>query len=183
MVVILAWNLSGRDLRIFLTILGFAIEIEGRIHNILEFSIEPIKGLILLHPYFFKTTSDSLKLNGLHCLGTFIGGLKNSPCFLSNFHRWYFLEFLIGYTTKESIQSPTVEICCFDLCFILIHWCFLWLNPTNFNSLPYFFIKSLQKSFHKNFPIRTVSTIKQRRNQKRLSTIHDNGGQGSHLGN
>ena len=59
-------------------------KIEGRIHNILEFSIELIKGLIL-HPYFIKTTSESLKLHSLYCLGTFISGLKNSPCVLSNF--------------------------------------------------------------------------------------------------
>ena len=74
MTVILAWNLSGKDLRIFLTILDSAIDskIEGRIHNILEFGIELLKGFILPHPYFFKTTSESLKLYSLYCLGTFI---------------------------------------------------------------------------------------------------------------
>ena len=48
-------------------------------------NIELIKGLILLHPYFIKTTSESLKLHNLYFLGTFIGGLKNCPYFLGNF--------------------------------------------------------------------------------------------------
>ena len=139
MTMILAWNLLGKDLRIFLTICYRFSKVEGTIHNIFEFSIELIKDLILLHPYFFKTTSEFLKLRSLYCLGTFIGGLKNGPCFLGNFCGWYLLEFLIGHPTKQSIQGPTIEICRYDCCFIPIHRHFLWLNPANFNSLPYLF--------------------------------------------
>ena len=141
MTVILAWNLSSKDLRIFLTILDYAIDsprlkVEFTISLSLAFLI---KGLILLHPYLFKTTSESLKLHSLYYLGTLIGGIKNGPCFLGNFRGWYFLEFFIGHPTKQGIQGPTVEICSYDCCIIPIHWRFLWLNPANFNSLPYLF--------------------------------------------
>ena len=43
--------------------------------------------------------------------------------------------------------------------------------------------RACKKNFHMNFPVHIVSTIEQKRNQWRLSTIHDNKGQGSHTGN
>ena len=108
MAMILAWNLSSKDLRIFLTIFLFCYrfsKIKRKIHNILEFSIELIKSLILLHPYFFKTTSESLKLHSLYCFGTFIGDLKNGLCFLGNFRWWYFFEFIIGHPQNKAFKA------------------------------------------------------------------------------
>ena len=91
-----------------------------------------------------------------------------------NFSGWYFLELFIGHTTKQSIQNSIVEICNFDLAIIPSSRGVTWFLSTNFKSQPYFFIKSLKKKLlYKLFS--THSTIKQRRNQKRLSTIHDNG--------
>ena len=85
--------------------------------------------------YVILTTHSS----HLYSMWYFTHTCNPTPCFLGNFRGWYFLEFLIGHPSKQSIQGLTIEICHYDCCIIPIHQCFLWLNPANFNNLPYLF--------------------------------------------
>ena len=56
MAVILAWNLSGRDISTFLTTLG-----SGKVDYVFQLGIELIKRLIFLHLNLFKARSKPLK--------------------------------------------------------------------------------------------------------------------------
>ena len=143
MAVILAWNLSGRDLSTFSYDHGFKNslpKIKGWVDYVLEFGIELIEWLILLHLDLLKACSKPLRLRIFNGLSSFIGRLENSSCFLCSFSRGCFLKLLICDHTKNDIQRSTVEVCHFDLCIIPISRRFLWLSLANLHSLPHFLI-------------------------------------------
>ena len=54
----------------------------SKIHYVLELGIEFFKHLIVIHPYFFKASSEPLKLRIFHSFSVFINFLKNCPCFM-----------------------------------------------------------------------------------------------------
>ena len=86
MTVILAWNLSRRDLRIFLTIMGSWIcsprlNVEFTMSLRLAWnSLNDV--LIIIHPYFHKASSEPLEFGVFNIFCALLGILKNSPCFL-----------------------------------------------------------------------------------------------------
>ena len=64
MAVILAWNLSGRDISTFSYKLGFGNvfpKSKGRVDYVLQLGIELIKRLILLLLYLLKASSGPLE--------------------------------------------------------------------------------------------------------------------------
>ena len=136
MVVILAWNLSRRDLRIFLTNLGLQnlfSKIECWIHYVLELGIEFIKQFILIHPNFLKASSEPLKVKVLNISSALISVLKYCPNFLDIVNQRTFLEFFICYITKKSIQCPTVKVRSLDLSVISCCGWLFRLCPTYFD--------------------------------------------------
>ena len=142
-VVILAWNRSGRDLSTFLTILGSGMvssRLNARVHYVFKLGIELVKRLIFLNLNLFKACSEPLKLWVFDNLSSLIGCLKDGPSLLGSFSWGYLLKLLIGDCIEQRIQCSAVEVRRLDLGIILVCWCFLWLGPTYLNSLPHFLI-------------------------------------------
>ena len=152
MAVILAWNLSSKDLSTFLTTLGIwnsFPKIKGWVDYVLQLKL--IKWLILLHLYLLKARSERLEFWILDNLNSFIGCLENGPYFLYSFSRGYFLELLFRNHTENDVQCSAVGVRHFDLCIISISRRFFWFNPTNLHSCHTFSSKDYKKTLIRTF--------------------------------
>ena len=105
--------------------------------------------------------------------------LEDIPSNMSNLNIRDSLKFLHKNSIKDSIHSLAIERSYFILRSLSLTNKSSRLLPFVCNWVPDSFINWFQECFHPNFLISIIIPIKVRRNNQRVSVLHDNRGQGS----